>query len=40
MNKKEMVQLSLMTEVASMYYEKDMTQEEIGNHAMIRSRPI
>ena len=23
MNKKEMVQLSLMTEVASMYYEKD-----------------
>ena len=31
MNKKEMVQLSLMTEVASMYYEKDMTQEEIGN---------
>ena len=30
MNKKEMLQLSLMTEVASMYYEKGMTQEEIG----------
>ena len=30
MNKKEMLQLSLMKEVASMYYEKGMTQEEIG----------
>lgn len=31
MNVKEMMQLSMMTEVASMYYEKNMTQSEIGD---------
>lgn len=30
MNVKEMMQLSMMTEVATMYYEKNMTQSEIG----------
>ncbi|MDO4336833.1 MAG: sugar-binding domain-containing protein [Eubacteriales bacterium] len=30
MNVKEMMQLSMMTEIATMYYEKNMTQSEIG----------